>query len=275
MGNFMQCVPGPYDLTEPVLNLIHDAITAINTEGMVTVWNAAAQALYGIAEEEILGHSIGEFFPAESIMLFNVMRTGESLHQVYHQPRSDVHVFISAEPLYDTDGELIGAVAVEQDITHLVRMSGEQMRTAVQKIDANDGPYIGPSTQTILQLLTHTPLLGHHAPILLMGEPGTGKRTIAHTVLWQLRQDGPFVPIACNAIPPALADVELFGFQGGLLAGESEGRIGRLEQAAVAHCTSRTCTRCPRPPSEPWPRPCALAPFHAWEALIANRSTAT
>lgn len=232
VGNLMQYVPGPYDVTEPVLNLIHDAITAINTEGIVTVWNTAAQALYGIGEEEILGHPIGEFFPTESIMLFNVMRTGESLHQVYHQPRSDVHVFISAEPLYDTDGELIGAVAVEQDITHLVRMSEEQMRTAAQKVDAIDGPYMSPSAQTVLQLLTHTPLLGHHAPILLMGEPGTGKRTIAQAMLRRMQDNGPFVPIACDALPPALADVELFGFQGGLLSEASEGRVGRIEQAA-------------------------------------------
>ncbi|SDW16508.1 PAS domain S-box-containing protein [Alicyclobacillus hesperidum] len=232
MGNLMQYVPGPYDVTEPVLNLIHDAITAINTEGVVTVWNAAAQALYGIPEEDILGHPIGDFFPAESIMLYNVMRTGESLHQVYHQPRADVHVFISAEPLYDTDGELIGAVAVEQDITHLVRMSEEQMRTAAQWADVSDEPYIGPSTQTVLQLLTHTPLLGQHAPVLLMGEPGTGKRTIAQAVLRHMQHDGPFIPIACDALPPALADVELFGFQGGLLSEESEGRSGRIEQAA-------------------------------------------
>ena len=68
------------------------------------------------------------------------------------------------------------------------------------------------------------------ASALLVGESGTGKELFAHAFhRWSERAEGPFVTVACAALPDALLEAELFGSEEGA---EAAGRkTGRIEQA--------------------------------------------
>ncbi|SMB98954.1 regulatory protein, Fis family [Thermanaeromonas toyohensis ToBE] len=71
------------------------------------------------------------------------------------------------------------------------------------------------------------------SPILITGETGTGKELLAHSIhLASSRRKGPFVTVACGAIPPSLLAAELMGYSGGAFTGaRREGRIGLFEAA--------------------------------------------
>ncbi len=70
------------------------------------------------------------------------------------------------------------------------------------------------------------------APILILGENGTGKEMVARALHRRSRQrTGPFVPINCNAIPENLLESELFGFEKGAFTGAAHRRVGKIEQA--------------------------------------------
>ena len=53
---------------------------------------------------------------------------------------------------------------------------------------------------------------GNNSPVLICGERGVGKETVARTIHYNgLQKDGPFVPLSVSAIPRERLEVELFG----------------------------------------------------------------
>jgi transcriptional regulator with GAF, ATPase, and Fis domain len=73
---------------------------------------------------------------------------------------------------------------------------------------------------------------GSDAPVLLLGETGTGKEVIARAIHNRSgRRDGPFIRVNCGAIPPELVDSQLFGHEKGSFTGASETRKGWFERA--------------------------------------------
>ena len=68
--------------------------------------------------------------------------------------------------------------------------------------------------------------------ILIQGESGTGKDLIAKAMHYQSRrQDKPFVPINCSAIPETLMEAELFGHEKGAFTDAKAMKRGLFEVA--------------------------------------------
>ena len=71
-----------------------------------------------------------------------------------------------------------------------------------------------------------------NAPVLILGETGSGKEVIARAIhARSARGAGPFLRVNCGAIPPELADSELFGHERGSFTGAAAQRKGWFERA--------------------------------------------
>ena len=68
-------------------------------------------------------------------------------------------------------------------------------------------------------------------PILIQGERGTGKTTLARLIHRASKRAGEFVPVNCVAVPDTLLEAELFGHAAHAFTGAGPGR-GGLFQAA-------------------------------------------
>ncbi len=70
-------------------------------------------------------------------------------------------------------------------------------------------------------------------PILLQGETGVGKDLIARRIHQKSFTDAsPFIPINCGAVPPALFESELFGYERGAFSGALQNYRGLVRAAS-------------------------------------------
>src|SRR5436190_7549568 len=69
-------------------------------------------------------------------------------------------------------------------------------------------------------------------PVLIFGEPGTGKETLARAIhTASLRAKGPLLSLDCKAIPANIIDSELLGHEKGAFPGAFAAKTGKLVQA--------------------------------------------
>src|SRR5271154_3683399 len=71
-----------------------------------------------------------------------------------------------------------------------------------------------------------------NVPVLLCGEGGTGKETLASWIHANSSYaTGEFVKVNCAAIPGTLLESELFGYEKGAFTGATQSKLGRVEAA--------------------------------------------
>ncbi len=111
-------------------------IIAIDPDGMVNMWNPAAERIFGWNEGEVIGSPV-PFVPDDKWEEFRTLRDrvlrGESLFQVEVQRRRKdgrrIVVNLSAAPLRDREGRIHGIMALLEDVTERKRLE-EQLRQA-------------------------------------------------------------------------------------------------------------------------------------------------
>ncbi|HZW10164.1 MAG TPA: PAS domain S-box protein [Phycisphaerales bacterium] len=102
-----------------------DAIISKTLDGRVTSWNAGAERLFGYAPEDIVGRSIDAIIPedrlAEESEILGRLRAGERVehYETVRLTRDGrrIDIALSASPLYDDSGRIVGASKIARDIT--------------------------------------------------------------------------------------------------------------------------------------------------------------
>lgn len=121
---------------EVILNSTHDAMVAVNKEGVITVFNAAAERITGFAARDMIGRKAEETIP--NTRLHTVLSTGVAeLNQ--KQVLGDVTIITNRVPVKNSDGQVIGAVAVFRDISDVMGLAEEitnlkEIRTMLEAI---------------------------------------------------------------------------------------------------------------------------------------------
>ena len=93
----------------------------------------------------------------------------------------------------------------------------------------SDVQWHGEAMQTLQRQIAR--IAKTDAPVLLRGENGTGKTSIAHYIHQVSGVSGPFVSVNVAAIPESLFESELFGHKKGAFTDAKENRVGRFESA--------------------------------------------
>jgi PAS domain S-box-containing protein len=112
----------------------HDGVIAKDLDGIITVWNPAAERIYGYSPEEAIGRHISMIIPSdhehEEDVILGKISKGERL-ETYETERirkdgARIDVSLTASPIRNEVDEIVGASIVARDIT------GEKRRRSAE-----------------------------------------------------------------------------------------------------------------------------------------------
>lgn len=106
---------------QTILDATHNLIVAIDKDGRINLLNRSAERFLGIKSTEVLGQEIMQVFPNSGLL--ETLATG--CPQPAQKIRLKDSLFISNRTPIFEDGEIVGAVAVLQDISELENISRE------------------------------------------------------------------------------------------------------------------------------------------------------
>ncbi|MFV8830461.1 sigma-54 interaction domain-containing protein [Alkalihalobacterium sp. APHAB7] len=224
-----------------LLQSVDDAITVVDTKGFIQSWNHKAEEMYGLTSEDVKGKLITSFFETESVVLMSTINERKGVIKKYNQPKPDVHVLINTSPIL-IDDNVVGGISVERNITDIVKLNDELSSTAAslheleRNVHNEQTPFSkikgrSPVLQEALYLVSKVSKT--EATVLITGESGVGKELFAEAIhKTSPRSEAPFVAINCGAIPTALIESDLFGYEQGAFTGAVKGgKKGKFDAA--------------------------------------------
>jgi PAS domain S-box-containing protein len=216
-----------------IMESVGDGVFTVDRDWNVIFFNKSAGEITGIPPEQAVGRKCWEVFKTQdcpgSCALRSCIEAGSKVANcVLYIERADgakIPVSISAAPLKDSRGEVIGGVesfrllnGPERPATPASAENFEDFCTCDRRMTALVGvlPRIAESDSTVL----------------LLGESGTGKELFARTIhRLSARRSGPFVAVNCGALPEHLMESELFGYKAGAFTDARKDKPGRFQLA--------------------------------------------
>jgi len=125
-----------------IVDSSQDAIIGKNLDGIVTHWNKGAEEIYGYTAQEMIGKSITMLAPPERAdeipSILRRIRSGEQVEYFESvrvtKDKRRLHVSIAVSPIYDADGNVVGASTIARNITAQKKVE-DQLRQS-QKMEA-------------------------------------------------------------------------------------------------------------------------------------------
>ncbi len=234
----------------------------LDTKGRLLMANQTALDLAGVKEENVLGTYFWKtpWFAhskmlQEKICLYikkatqgDFVRTEFSL---YDKDGNEIIVDHSFKPIKDDGGDIRFIVPEARDITQ-IRNAEKDLKHAYDELEKlkdslrDENIYLKEElrgNQKRTNLVGESPAFKNvlfqieqvaetNTTALILGETGTGKELVAHTIHdLSNRRNRPMVKLNCAAIPTNLIESELFGHEKGAFTGAHERKIGRFELA--------------------------------------------
>lgn len=235
------------DELNAVIESSYDGIVIARRDGTIERVNASYERITGIKKHEIVGRR-GKDLVAQGILseylTDRVIEAKGPVAVVQHYKNGQKAILIGS-PVFNKMGEIAKVVFNVRDITQ-VDFLREQLKEKIAlteryqrevellRTEHSELPEIVAQSPKMVELLELVKAVATvDATVLMLGESGVGKGEIAKTIHYlSFRHDQPFIKVNCGAIPEALLESELFGYEEGAFSGaKKQGKPGMFELA--------------------------------------------
>ncbi len=217
-----------------IIDSVADGVFTVDRNWQITSFNRAAETITGWHRNDAIGKYCSEVF--HSSICGKTCAIAQSIYSgkpvcnrsitIRTVDDKQVPISISASPLVDHEGTIIGGVETFRDLSILDNLRKQlTMRYTFDEI-------ISKSTAmqrifTILPEIAKSP-----SNVLILGDSGTGKELIARAIFnASSRSKKPFITVNCGALPDTLLESELFGYKAGAFTDAKRDRLGRFAAA--------------------------------------------
>lgn len=216
-----------------IINCLREGLLTVDLNGRIIHYNQVAQGFFpnsislpGATLDLLLGHKIaGE--------VLKTAKDGKEILEREVRVGSDkgcLQLVLRARPI-------AGKMSEDSIIVTFDRIT--EISRIVNRFSTHEASYtvddILGISDTVLQVRERAKIIASsNSTVLIRGESGTGKEMLARAIhSLSPRRQAPFVAINCTAIPEALLESELFGYEEGAFTGARKGgKLGKIELAS-------------------------------------------
>lgn len=216
-----------------IIDSVNEGIIALDGRGRITHCNKAVGELFLVPPSYMVGKKIETIIPkfiSNDVIQGKVNLKNKEIN-FYTEKGEEIHCYISANPIINTDNKNVGAIILITDAGDMKKLVSNMMGYNHGNVQFSD--IIGESS-AIRKVKQHAKIVANsNSTVLIRGESGTGKELFARAIHNNSQVgSGPFITINCAAIPETLLESELFGYEGGAFTGaRREGKPGKFELA--------------------------------------------
>jgi PAS domain S-box-containing protein len=223
------------DLLEIVFDNLYNGIYLVDGQGNTIAVNKTYEEMSGFSNKELAGRNLRDligpdnyFTGSASLLVIERKRPVTATYST----KTGRKLLVKGRPIFDEQGEIKLIVNTIWDLTvvqYSQKIDADTARSSF--LSAEDIITCSERMNEVIDLALQVAVTD--STILLSGESGVGKSLLAKLVHRSSeRKQQPLIQVNCAAIPEALIESELFGYEAGSFTGaDRRGKPGLFEMA--------------------------------------------
>lgn len=215
------------ELLETIFESSYDGIYITDGSAVTIMLNKSYESITGLRREDMLGRVMGDLVKSRVISQSGTLAALEQRKTVTleQQFKTGKQALITSTPIFDENDRVVMVVTNVRDITELRSLQRKLQQSRAQSLhyyseleELRRGT-VGRATRLIAEdaatqetLMRANKVAELNVPVLLEGEPGSGRRDmVQYIVSRSRRKKAPFVEINCSLFSERTLERELFG----------------------------------------------------------------
>ncbi|NBG87000.1 sigma-54-dependent Fis family transcriptional regulator [Isachenkonia alkalipeptolytica] len=214
-----------------IIDSIPKGILTLSPRGYIKSINRKGQKIIGASQDALIGVPAKEFFvdwPKVKSAFSHQRYPLKSRTYIQHHHKS-LEIDLELHPIFDARENRNGMICIFTEVPRVSQLDQSKPHHKMYTFDK----IIGRNKKFLNTLEYAKQIANSPSTVLISGESGTGKEVFAQSLHRASdRQDQPFIPLNCGAIPKDLIESELFGYEEGAFTGAKKGgNKGKFELA--------------------------------------------